>query len=242
MKTLEEEPPLNSETGLPGFIDVLLYPVSLNGIIQIGICLFFYGIVGVIIRFVHVFGRLGALLALVVYLVLAGYVAYYFGYCVFDSSRGGRRAPGIWAPHAPDMGAQLSQLALIVASVTLCFLHVGVYYGFTRRIDLPFWLLCGLGAFLFPMTLLAVVLFDTGGALNPVLIIGSIVRTFVSYCGLILSFCAFGGLIALAVWTLGRSLLFRVLWSAAALYLLLVAAHLLGRFYWLQKDKLEWDL
>ncbi len=242
MKTPEEEPLSNQESGLPGFIDVLLYPASLNGIIQIGICLFFHLIVAFVRGFAPVFRRGGLVLTLIVYLVPAGYVAYYFGYCIFHSSRGGRRAPDIWVPHAPNMGALLSQLALIIASVTLCFLHVGVYYGLTRRIDLPFWLLCGLGAFLLPMTLLAVVLFDTGGALNPILIIGSIIRTFVSYCGLILSFCAFGGLIALAVWTLGRLLLFRVLWIAAALYLLLVAAHMLGRFYWLHKDKLEWDL
>ena len=133
-------------------------------------------------------------------------------------------------------------MSLILASVAVCFWHVGVYYGFTQRIDLPFWLLCSLGAFFFPMALLAVVLFDATGALNPVFIIGSVIRTFFSYCGLILSFCAFGGLVALGAWTFGRFLLLRALSNAAGLYLLLVAAHLLGRFYWLHKDRLGWDL
>ena len=85
-------------------------------------------------------------------------------------------------------------------------------------------------------------MFDAFDALNPIFIIGSIFKTFLSYCGLILSLGIFGGLVALIFWILGRLPILGFVSNAINLYLLFVAAHLLGRFYWWYKDKLDWGI
>jgi hypothetical protein len=97
-----------------------------------------------------------------------------------------------------------------------------------------------------PMALLAVIMFDAISGLNPVLIIGSIYSTFLSYCGLILSFCAFGYIIVKITQLLEYVTFMPEVWSYVSqviIYcLLMVMAHILGRFYWRYKDKLRWDV
>jgi hypothetical protein len=113
------------------------------------------------------------------------------------------------------------------------------------------------------MALLAGILFDATHALNPVFIVGSIFRTFLPYCGLVPVFCVLGGLLAVIASNtfnlpstqnlqqgIGQILLvlerlIRVTLTypgMAFIYLAMVAAHLLGWFYWWHKDKLNWGL
>ena len=95
------------------------------------------------------------------------------------------------------------------------------------------------------MALLAMVLFDSFNALNPVLIIGSIFRTFSPYCGMILIFCG-GALLFIKIGFRFHS--FRLLPAvpfisrALQLYLMFVAAGLLGRFYRKYQEKLNWEV
>jgi len=237
-----EDPQLVVKRKLPWLIDVLLYPANLHGIIQIAIFLFLSFLIGLLDRLILSRLELGGILSLALYALLVGYIFYYFGYCIFDSSKGGRRAPDIRAEHIPDKEDFISQLFLILGCVAVCFCPVAIYYGFTQRIDSTFWLLSACGAFFFPMALLAGVLFDAIHALNPIFIIGSILRTFSTYCGLILSFCLFGGLVAVMVRIMHRLPILGFISNAVNLYLLFVAAHLLGRFYWWNKDKLDWGI
>jgi len=238
-----EEPQLEVESTLPWFINALLYPISLHGIIQIGIFWFGLFLIGLLAPFVFLlFRHYGSVIILLLRALLIGYIAFYFGYCIYDSSRGGRRAPNIRAEHIPHKEDFISQLFLILGCVAVCFWPVAVYYVFARRTDSNFWALAGCGGFFFPMALLRGVLFDAFDALNPIFIIGSIFRTFLSYCGLILSFCVFGGLVAAIVFFLRRLPVLGFISNAVNLYLLFVAAHLLGRFYWWHKDKLDWGI
>jgi len=238
-----EEPQLEVNRKLPWFIDVLLYPASLHGIIQIGIFFFLSLLIGLLGWFASLFLRhYGPVIILFLHILLIGYIAFYFGYCIFDSSKGGRRAPDIRAEHIPDKEDFISQLFLMLGCVAICFWPVGIYYAFARRTDSNFWALAGCGGFFFPMALLRGVLFDALDALNPISIIGSIFRTFLSYCGLILSFCVFGGLVAAIVFFLRHLPVLGFISNAVNLYLLFVAAHLFGRFYWWHKDKLDWGL
>jgi DNA-directed RNA polymerase subunit RPC12/RpoP len=97
----------------------------------------------------------------------------------------------------------------------------------------------------FPMVLLTAVVFDSYDALNPLLILGSILRTFLPYCGLVL-------LLTGGAWLLVkmnfRFYSFRSLPTgpffirAAQLYLLFVAVGLLGRFYQRHKKRLDWGI
>ena len=242
MKVIEE-PQLEVESTLPWFINALLYPISLQGIIQIGIFFFLSLLIGLLGRFAPLFLRhYGSVIILLLRILLIGYIAFYFGYCIFDSSKGGRRAPNIRAEHIPDKEDFILQLFLILGCVAVCFWPVAVYYVFARRTDSIFWALAGCGGFFFPMALLRGVLFDAFDALNPILIIGSIFKTFFAYCGLILSLCIFGGLVALIFWILRCLPILGFVSNAINLYLLFITAHLVGRFYWWYKDKLDWGI
>jgi len=238
-----EKHQLAVKSKLPWLIDAFLYPVSLHGMTYVAIFLFLFFLIGLLDRFVLSYARhYGGVLSLILYVLLIGYILHYYAYCVFDSSRGGRRAPNISTEHTPDRADLLAHIFLILGCVAICFLPTAAYYLFTRRIDRTFWALSAVGFFFFPMALLAGIIFDSFDALNPIIIIGSILRTFFPYCGLILSFCILGGLLAL-IFRVSKSIPARGLISkAVTFYLLLVAAHLLGRFCWHNKDKLDWGI
>jgi hypothetical protein len=116
-----------------------------------------------------------------------------------------------------------------------------IYWSRTQSTDGLFKVLYGAGAFLFPMALLAVVMHDALHGLNPVLLIRSILRVPFQYCALAPFCCALCLLVPVAghylvtFWILGYALLF------LAFYQLLILAHLLGRFYWRNEERLNWD-
>ena len=245
----------------PWFIDIFLYPISASGIIHIVIFLVAPFLIGLVSRFIlsGIF-LLGGIISLLLYLLFVGYVFFYLAYCIFDSSKGGWRAPDISIQHTPDKGDIISQLLRIFGCLAVCFWPLAVYHVFTERSDLIFWLLFAFGSFFFPMALLAGVLFDSFDALNPILIIRSIYKTFLPYCMLVLLFCVLNMLIIRVIANLprpknyiqilnygfvivnyvcSRSFVYR---TVAPIYLAMVAAHLLGRFYWWNKDKLDWGL
>ena len=113
---------------------------------------------------------------------------------------------------------------------------------------ITFHLLLFFAVFFFPMTLLSVVIFDSFRALNPVLIIGSIFSTFVPYCGLILLLCILWvPVISIRKFSVmqivsRRTGFFLYLPRTINIYLMLVGAHLLGRFSWKYQNKLNWDV
>jgi hypothetical protein len=193
-------------------------------------------------------------------LLLAGYAFYYISYCVFDSSRGGLRAPDVTIHDSPDKTELCSQVFLVIGVVAVCFFPAVTYYIATERTDLLFWLLSAVCIFFLPMAVLTAVLFDSVDALNPVMIIASIYRTFVPYCGLVLIFPVLAGLIAPVILGLPKpgdliagllylqSLMDFILGTAfifykiAFVYLAMVSAHLLGRFYLRHKKELNWKI
>jgi hypothetical protein len=108
--------------------------------------------------------------------------------------------------------------------------------------DILFWLLLAYGIFFFPIGVLAFAMFDSAYAFNPFLWIGSIFSTFFHYCGLILFFC-------LLTWLFSRILVFLqeswglvFLFAPIFIYSSMIAAHLLGRFHYLNAEKLNWDV
>jgi hypothetical protein len=233
---------------LPWLIDIFLYPFSLSGIIHIVIFIVTPLLIGlVVLRFLDIFH---GFMSLIVYLLFTGYFFYYIGYCVFDSSRGGLRAPDVTLYEIPDKSEFCSQIFLVIGAVAVCFFPAVIYYIATGRADLVFWLLLAVGVFFLPMVLLAAVLFDSVNVLNPVMITTSIYRTFAPYCGLVLIFSAFAGLIVPVIrglsyapsiidFILGTAFIF---YKIAFVYLAMVSAHLLGRFYLRYKKKLNWGI
>jgi hypothetical protein len=258
-----EEPRLEVKRKLPWIIDIFLYPLSASGVIHLAVFWLTPPLLGLVYRFILSRILIGVIIAAFLYIMLIGYAFYYLSYCIFDSSKGGSRAPDISQQRIPDKSELISQLFLILACIAVCFWPVAVYHLFTKRADLVFWLLSACGIFFFPMALLAGVLFDATHALNPVFIICSIFRTFFKYCGLVLFFCVLAGLVAKIVSDISNLpkpqdmlgavtqifLILNYFFSAAfiykavaLIYFAMVAAHLLGGFYWWHKDKLNWGL
>ena len=254
LKSDEVEPAPPPKHQLPWLIDIFLYPVSKPGLtilgIVVGIPLLFNIIVKVLGKAAMVFPPMLILLTLfasisfIVDAVLAVYMYWYFCECIRDSAAGWLRAPETMSI-TPSLGEMLWQMIRML----VCFIiFVGpslVYLLNTRNPDALFWVLLAYGVFFFPMGLLAVVMFDSFSALNPLLLIGSIFSTFFQYCGLLLLFCGLGVLSVIIMLILRQSrissLLFYVL-HIFFIYLLMVASHLLGRFYWKYLEKLNWEV
>ncbi len=246
MKVIEE-PQLGVKRKLPWLIDMLLYPMSISGFIHLLVFLLLPRLVSLFVNFllrmVPQEIRMAAYeiewLYLPFYVVFYGYVVYYIIECVLSSSKGGYRAPDPSISETLDWRDLVGQALLLIGCVAICFWPTAVYYILAKRTDRTFWLLLSGGMFFSPIALLRGIMFDSFNALNPILIIGSIFKTFLPYCGLVLLICALGGFIAIV---LPRLLIWSFVSSGARFYLLFVAAHLLGQFYWWHKDKLDWGL
>ncbi len=225
------------------FTDPLVYPANADGLVQIVVVALGLGVfqvLGPVLgRFVPLYG---GVLVLVGEIIMLGYAIFYAHYCIYDSSRGGRRAATISLAHTPDLGDVVWQLVLLVASVAICLWPAALYGGVVRRTDAWFWMLAVTGAFFLPMSLLSATLFQGIDALNPVLIVRSILVTLPAYVGLL------GELGLLAVVFLlirrwrGQIHLPHLLATAVYLYLLLMGSYLLGRFYWRRREALGWGL
>jgi hypothetical protein len=220
---------------LPWPLDILLYPANLGGfttlIIIVGIPL----LLGLL-----PLGLAGWLLQAVIRL----YAVWYLAECVYDSAKGGTRAP--MALDTTDLGTLWSRVLYLVAVYIMFVFPAVIYWIWTRRTDPIFWGLVAWGAVFFPMGLLAMVIHDSTSALNPFFLLGAIFRTFLPYVGLVL---LLGILLALYRWT------FRSLSSAtqgswllqapvvfAMAYMSFIGAHVLGRFYWRYRERLDWGI
>jgi len=191
----------------------------------------------------HGTGYITMLLTIPFYIVFYAYIFYYIANCVFDSTKGNRRAPTLPMGEIFNFWDLVSQVILLLGCAAMCMWPAGVYYGLIRcdmvqRLDWLLWFLIAAGVFFLPMAILRGVLFDSFDALNPIEIILGIVRTFPSYCGLVLFFSV---LLALSTALMQLTFL-SFLAEAASYYLLFVLAHRLGWFCWWNKDKLDWGI
>ena len=249
---VEESTPAGKRK-LPWPIDILLYPTSIPGLVTVG---------GFAILPVVFLGsaRLCCMAGLVYWItgkVVWLYVLWYFGECIRESADGELRAP-----ERPGGSVDWGEVVWSVLRFVACFLFFfgpQSLYVYTRSSAtevnyVVLWSLLTYGVLFFPMGILAVVMFESVRGLNPVLIFCSIVGTFLPYCGLVALFYGLGVLFViseigslLAVRGLtGNSLLsallFIVFRRAGFLWLLLVAGHLLGRFYRRYEEKLNWNV
>jgi len=243
-----EETKPTGKRKLPWPIDVLLYPTSIPGLVTIGV-----------IVFMQLLARLLQLCCLgwIMNVIIFLYMYWYFCECIRDSAAGGLRAPETIGSMAAlgEMFWQYLRLsvcyAFFLAPVT--FYHGWTYYTNNEINGVIFWSLLTYGVFFFPMGLLAVVMFDSVRGLNPILLIRSIISTFFQYCGLVILFYGLAVLLVIvlmgsalaAVRTgstlLGPLLVFNLI-IIVYIWLLLVAGHLLGRFYWRYQEKLYWEV
>jgi DNA-directed RNA polymerase subunit RPC12/RpoP len=220
----------------------------------------------------YVFALLFLIISLLLNITIRFYRYWYLSECIRDSADGQIRAsetiantPGLW------------ELFIIFLRIYICIivLSAPVYYyllnsrGVERSFSslfsftifflwivvtevgkggITFHVLLFFAVFLFPMTILSVVMFGSLRGLNPVLVLRSLLCTFVPYCGLIVLLCV----LWLPVILMRKFIVTEVVSGQAGLllylprtfgiYLMLVGSHLLGRFYWKYQEKLNWEV
>ena len=241
---LEEESPEETESAaqrrLPWFIDIFLYPLSMPGLITLGIIIVIPLLINIAVGLAGPFGLLILIPGFVIRIVIGLYFLWYIAECIRDSADGGIRAPETMA-NTPGLGDMFWQWLRVLVCWLLFVGPVVYYYVYGNSTDTIYWSLLAFGLFFLPMGLLAVTLFDSIRGLNPILIISSIFSTFFQYCGLLLILAA----VVLTVKAV-RNIAFGK-WSAfisgyIGIYIVLVLAHLLGRFYWRYQEKLNWEV
>jgi hypothetical protein len=250
-KTAEQEPELVAERKLPWIFDIFLYPISSTGLSILGMVVVIRFLLRLVVRFLGeasqeflpclaFFGLMwgiGILVRIVLYL----YLYWYLCECIRESAAGGIRAPEI-VGRSPGLGDFFSQ----VFKTSGCFLlfpaPAFLYFLKTGETDTIFWCLTVNALFFFPMSLLAVVMFESWWGLNPIMLISSIFSTLLPYGAMIVVFAAAGIFIAGKApepWeSIGSTF---ILWCAG-IYLAMIAAHLLGWFYHRYEQELNWDV
>ncbi len=272
-----EQPEPDTIRKLPWLFDVFCYPVSVPGMTIIGIYVLTPAVLHLAAFGLSVIVNLSNPLVLpmaAIDLVVTGYMFWYFGMCIRESTVGKVRAPEtlnkIISDNAIDMTIDLLH---IVLSAFICVGPGLTYFSITNRLDWIYWLLLGLGVFYMPMALLATVMFGSFKGMNPLIIIPSIFSTFLRYCPVLLAFCvpvaiAMGVFVCLPEHTVGvfgyilqgvRTIfmfatglpvdlpkhnigIISFLLRGVYAYLMLVAAHILGMFYYRNKERLYWEV
>ncbi|MFZ2146185.1 MAG: hypothetical protein WAV28_03110 [Sedimentisphaerales bacterium] len=240
---LEQEPDAEEpidERRLPWFIDIFLYLFSIQGLKNLAIFIGLPLLLDILGTFLPIqLSCLFALVCLVVNILLLFFIYWYFTECVRDSADGGVRAPeGLGA--TPGVAVMFWQTVNVIGCLAVFFGPFVFYMLFAKRADIIFWLLLSYAVFLFPMGLLAVVMFNSAIGLNPRLLIRSISGTFFPYCGLVLLFATPVVLIGIIQPETQESLFWKFILRSVIIYMVLIGAHLLGRFYWRYQEKLNW--
>ncbi len=238
----QEEINLIDERKLPWFIDIFLYPLSVPGLIHLAI---FVGVLPAVTLLQNIMPvQLYVFFWLAGWVVKAGvflYMYWYIAACIRDSADGGVRAPeGLGA--IPDLEDLFWQGVNIIGCFGILLGPALVYVMIADEADLVFWLLSGAALFLYPMTLLAAVMFDSPGAIDPALLFRSISGTFFSYCRLVLLYLVIGALVTATMTVSSQSQLVGCIIGGVCIYLALMTAHLTGRFYWRNQTKLGWKI
>ena len=234
------DPQYAGERRLAWPIDILLYPANTAGltmlIIVVGIPVF----LGLLVQFSGPFAMVIGLPAFIIDVLIRLYAIWYYAECVHDSARGGVRAP-MTLDTAVDLRETWSRVLYLVAVYLLFVFPAAVYWIWVRRTDAVFWGLVAWAIVFFPMGLLAMVIHDSTSALNPLFLLGAIFRTFLPYLGLLILLGMFAGLYLL-LGGLPSHWLLDVLGMLLMAYLLSIVAHVLGRFYWRYRERLDWGL
>jgi DNA-directed RNA polymerase subunit RPC12/RpoP len=250
------EPEPVPERKLPWIIDIFLYPVNVPGLTVLGIIILIPLLINILARLLGPFGFFVSIPGFFVKIVIGLYMCWYFIECIRDSANGGLRAPETIGSMA-SLGEMFWQFLRLVACYAFFFGPVTFYSAYNNFYDAKtssavFWSLQTYGVFFFPMGILAVVMFDSVRGLNPVLIVQSIISTFLLYCGLVILFYGLAFLFIIGIvglilagiiggWGLSLVLTF-VFISIGFVWLLFVVGHLLGRFYWKYQEKLNWEV
>ena len=235
------------ERKLPWPMDIFLYPTSTSGMIHIVIFVILPILIDLLDRYIlSLAHHYGSLFAMLLYILLVGYMFYYFAECIRDSAVGGLRAPETLA-NAPGKDDMIEKFVSLLACYAFFLGPVIFYRGYTYFYEIEtnsiiFLLLYAYGIFFWPMGLLAVVMFNSINGLNPILLICSILSTFFQYFMLTIFIFILGFIFIAIGWILPQARFIGYALNAVQIYLAMILAHILGRFYWRNQEKLNWEV
>lgn len=223
-----------------------LYPFRGDGLILLGTGTFFYWVLGVA-RQAAMFSLLGLISLMILGVFGTGYLISYLKRIVTNSALGEDALPD-W-PDASDVWADIVlPFFQFVGTVLACFLPAIAVAMFAAP-DNPSgrWGLVAAGLFgcaYFPMAFLAVSMFDSVAAVNPLLVVPSIAKIPLAY---LLTIALLGGVLA-AQWAGDKALaavlpvplLPAIISRFIGLYLLTVEMRILGLLYLANKARLGW--
>jgi len=249
-----KEPDHVTERKLPWVLDIFLYPMSRPGLTILGIVVVARVAFRIVVRFLAsasqqfspflaLFGFTWAV-GMLVRIILCLYLWWYLCECIRESAAGVIRAPETTG-RSPGLGGMLWQ-AIMTTGCFIFFLGPAFFYYIeTTATDAVFWGLIVYAVTFFPMSLLAVAVFESWQGLNPILLGRSIISTFLPYCALIAVIAAFVAAGILIVRKLPdpqqSSIGLFILWCMSV-YLAMIVAHLLGWFYRRYDEKLNWGV
>lgn len=199
------------------------------------------------------FGVFGFFLAMVVAAYMAAYQLHVIG-----ASAGGEDSPPDWPDFSNFLDDILRPLFRIIATAIFSMLPVVLYVSWTiiragddvpeprSPLDVPrdpvlFVLLCA-GVVYMPMGLMAVSLFESAGALNPMIVVPAIVKVAPAYAaalGMLLVTSALSTAIEVLL-VEPIPLLGYLVGGVTSLYFLLVDMHVLGLIYHSYEERLGW--
>ena len=240
-----------AERRFPWPIDIFLYPANRSGLVILGIIIVIRWFSIIVIRSLG--GSTPALspmvlivvplvcISIIVRVVLYVFFYWYLCECIRDSAEGGLRAPET-INKTPGFWELLWLMRSVVCFILFVAPVLGYYYS-ARRTDMQFWIWFVYGVLLLPMSFLAFVMFDSLlSGLNPILLVGSIRSAFLPYCAMILVFLTAGFFIITIVQDTDFTLVQKFIIHCVVMYLLMVIAHLLGWFYDMYRQQLNWDV
>ena len=235
---------------LPCFIDIFLYPLNKPAVSIIAIII---GIPLLIDLFALILGPFAFFITIPNFflkIAMLLYAFWYFCQCIRDSAEGDIRAPDVLV-NSPGLEEIFLQTFRTLGTIAVALVPATIYFNKTQKTDTIFFLLLIFADYYVPMALLAVLMHESFYALNPVLVIPSVLSTFLPYIGLLILFAALGLLSFLIVASvLLPTIIIQIpllhylsrFIEAFLVYLMLIGAHLLGRFYWKYQEKLNWDV
>jgi DNA-directed RNA polymerase subunit RPC12/RpoP len=226
---------------LPWIIDIFLYPISVPGLVTLGIIIFISLLIDVVAWLLGTFVCFIWVISFFIRIVIGLYMYWYLAECIRDSAHGGLRAPETLG-NAPGLGDMFWQALHIIGCLFIFVGPVGFYFIYAKRTDAIYWSLLAYAIFFFPMGLLSVIMFDSWRGLNPILLIGSIFSTFLPYCAMIGVFVLAGFLIAQKAPNTRGSPVLAFINYCVGIYLLMIVAHLLGWFYHRYEEELNWEV
>jgi hypothetical protein len=215
------------------------YPFKHDGLVLLIVGTFFY----LVINFL---GSHAMIAGFVLMLFGTGYLLNYMQRILTTSAMGENRMPD-W-PDFSDMEDIVNPFVQTLGTVLFSFGPLILLKIFAPA-DAAWknWALIAAviwGCVYFPMSFTAVAMFDSLGALNPLLIISSIAKIFTPYLLTIILLSAIVSAILFGIPLLENILpipfLPSIISEFLSLYLLTVEMRILGRLYWTKKNELGW--